>query len=79
MKKLEEIELTTNGIRKALIDEINGIRMGTTTIERAKAICNLAKQVNRITKTEIELNAIGMGRNGQDTLLKPVKLCLPQK
>lgn len=50
----QSIEYTTSGLRRALIDEINGIRNGTTSLERAKTICNLAKQVFNITKVELE-------------------------
>lgn len=54
-KLKSEVEYTTSGLRMALIDEINGLRNGTTTVAKAKVVSDLAKQVFNICKLESDI------------------------
>lgn len=45
---------TAEGLRDALFDEINGIRAGTTTPQRARAVAQLAGQVIDSLRVQIQ-------------------------
>lgn len=51
---LRDIETSTRGLRQALFDEINGLRKGTTSIQRANTVHKLAMEIIHITKLELD-------------------------
>lgn len=55
ISKVDSVKYTTEGLRMALIDEINGLRNGTTTLAKAKIVSDLAKQVFNICKLEADV------------------------
>lgn len=73
MKKDDSVKYTTEGLRMALIDEINGLRNGTTTLTKAKIVSDLAKQVFNICK--LEADVLLSQEKGQKLL--PVNLVSP--
>jgi hypothetical protein len=72
MKSLERIESvvlsenvtfdavpeTINGLRKSLYDELNGLRTGTTTIQRAREVCRVASQVIDSVRVQVQYNKV---------------------
>ncbi len=50
---LKEIPKTVRGLRVALFDEINGLRTGRTSVQRAVTIHKLATQIIELTKLEV--------------------------
>ena len=57
--KLSRLEMTTTGLRVALFDEINSLRDGSTTIQKANTIHKIAADIIEIL--------------GKKELTKPVK------
>lgn len=54
---LNEVPRTIKGLRRALFDEINGLRTGKTNTSRAMTIHKLATQIIELTKLEVNYAA----------------------
>lgn len=52
--KAQAIPENIEGLRKALFDEINGLRIGTTTLQKATIVHKLATQIIILTSMELE-------------------------
>lgn len=48
------VEKTIQGLRRALFDEINGLRTGETTLSKATAVHKLATQIILLTQMELQ-------------------------
>lgn len=55
---LAAIPKTTEGLREALFDEINGLRDGTTTPTRARLICQAAARIIDSIRVQIQHNKV---------------------
>lgn len=55
---LPAVPLTTEGLRDALFDEINGLRNGTTTLQRAKAIAQMAARIIDSIRVQVQYQKI---------------------
>jgi len=53
MNELKPVSRTARGLVMALFDEINGLRAGTTTIQRAQTVHKLATQIIESAKLEV--------------------------
>ena len=60
---MKPIDPTVQGLRQALFDEINNIRQGQQTIQRAAVIHKLATQIILLTQMEINNGAALEVRN----------------
>lgn len=49
----KEIQKNIKGLRQALFDEINGLRTGKTTLQKAQTVHKLATQIILLTQMEI--------------------------
>lgn len=74
MIELEEIPKTSDGLRSALFDEINGVRSGKRTLAQARVVSKIADQILILTRLEIESGRIpqlegdkGMSEVSEDT------------
>ncbi len=62
MKFLElNVPHTSEGLRDALFQEINGLRSGTTTVERAKAIAMLATRIIESIRAQVQVQKLMAG------------------
>lgn len=55
---LPPVAATSEGLRDALFDEINGLRAGTTTVQRAKAIALLAARVIESIRAQVQIQKL---------------------
>lgn len=53
-QKTENIERSSSGIRETLFREIEGVRAGRVTPQRAAAVANLCRQIIASAKLDIE-------------------------
>jgi len=54
METIDDVERTTFGLRDALFDEMDALRRGTSTPQRASAVSKLAVQIINSANMEIE-------------------------
>jgi hypothetical protein len=52
-KDRELVKRSSDGLRDALFDEIDGLRNGTTTATNANAVARLADQINNTVHLEL--------------------------
>jgi hypothetical protein len=50
-----KVERSSSGLRNALFDELDAIRSGASTPQRAKAVATLAAQIVDVVKMEMEI------------------------
>ena len=55
---LPEIPRTAEGLRDALFDEINGLRKGTTDVNRARVISQLAHRIIEAARLSIQVQGV---------------------
>jgi hypothetical protein len=64
--RMRPVELTLNGLTRALLEEINAIRQGKTTLAKARAINGLAKRI-------VEVQIIQMQMIGDIPVIKTIE------
>jgi hypothetical protein len=58
---LPPISHTSEGLRDALFDEINGLRAGMTTIQKAKTVAMLAARIIESVRAQIQIQRLVEG------------------
>lgn len=74
MKKLDDmtkaVPVTVEGLRDALFSEINALRAGKTTPQKARAVSHLAAQVIQSLQVQIQYQKLLL----QTKTMKPIPL-----
>lgn len=66
---------TSEGLRDALFDEIDGLRDGTGNVQSAITVANLSKQIINVIKAETEFRRlIAEGLIPESSLSEPLRL-----
>lgn len=73
-KEKEPVPTTVEGLRDALFDEINLLRAGKTTPQKARAISHLAAQVVQSLQVQIQYQKL-MAQMGSN---KPIQIGSPK-
>jgi hypothetical protein len=58
---LPAVAATSEGLRDALFDEINGLRSGKTTVQRAKAVAMLAARIIESIRAQVQVQKLMTG------------------
>jgi hypothetical protein len=65
---LGKVPATSEGLRDALFDEINALRAGTTTVQRAKTIAMLAARIIESVRAQVQVQKL-LTDGGKDVSL----------
>lgn len=73
---VKAVERTTVGLRDAIFDEIDRLRNGTTTPQKASAVCKAANAIVATVKLELDYSRlIAQGNNSSTAqVLNPLQL-----
>lgn len=63
---LAPIPHTTEGLRDALFDELNALRAGRSTPQKARIICSLAKEVIDSVRIQIQFDRVLLDRGKEN-------------